>query len=74
VADNRIWLEVDMGVGDTRLPVTVAARLDGLIEIDIGSDEVLGTYGTVLDLNQVQDVIDVLTLVRDAAKEVTDDE
>lgn len=59
------WLELDLGLGDTRLPVRLAVRLDGLALLEVGEENVMGVYDTMLDSGQLDEFIRLLQLAHD---------
>jgi hypothetical protein len=69
VTEPHTWLELEIGVGDSRLKFNLALRLDGYTLLEIGDEDVQGVYDSLLDADQLTDLIDALTLVRDAAVE-----
>lgn len=71
--DAPTWLCVDAPLGDTRLPIKAAVRTDGLILFEIGEEHVV-KYDTLCDQEQLSVLIDLLTIVRDCAKEAEDDD
>jgi hypothetical protein len=70
--EPHTWLEITAGLGDSRMDMRIALRMDGLALLEIGAEDVQGTYDTMLDVDQLTDLIDMLTMVRDTAKEMND--
>lgn len=71
MTEPHAWLVMELGIGSARTPFVVSARTDGTVKLTIGS---YLTYTTVTDSEQLQDVIDALTLVRDAVEGLSNDE
>lgn len=70
--EPHVWFEVSLGVGDERLPMALCLRTDRLVMLkitDVDDDTVIDT---LLDADQLSDLIAALTLVRDTAEEMTD--
>jgi hypothetical protein len=60
------WMEIELGLGDTRLPIRIAVRTDGLALIEVGHEDVQ-VFDTMCDAEQLGELIDLLTIARDSA-------
>lgn len=65
--DPRVWLSIDLDLGSTSLPVRVAIRVDGLVELTVGAENTQGEYFTALDADELGHVIQMLQIAHDAA-------
>lgn len=67
MTDRPAWLEIDCPLGDTRLPIRAAVRVDGLVEVEVGEPGVF-EYETICDYEQLDALIELLSIVRDCAR------
>lgn len=63
------WLEVNCPLGDARLRITATLRTDGLTLVKIGGEDHFDAYDTLCDAEQLSELIELLTIIRDAAVE-----
>ena len=60
---DHVWLVIDQKLGRDEMPMSVSVRLNGQAEIKVGEDH---PYWTRLDLEQMNHLIMMLTIARDA--------
>jgi hypothetical protein len=72
VTEPHKWFELDMGIGDTRMPFRLSVDLDGWTVIQVGRADVQGVYETVCDVEELNELIVALCMVRNAAQESRD--
>lgn len=78
VIEPHTWFELEFGVGDTRIPMKLALRLDSSVMLEIGplkdtDDEQFDPgYDALLSVDQLQELVDVLQIALTAAKEQAD--
>ncbi len=65
---DYVWLSIDVGLGDTRMPIEVEVRMDGLIDVRIGDARVAEVYETRIDYEQLAEFIELLQVALGAAK------
>jgi hypothetical protein len=70
--EPHVWFEVSMGIGDERLPLALCLRVDSMVMLKITDVDDDSVIDTLLDVDQMSELIDALTLVRDAAKDMSD--
>lgn len=67
------WFELEYGLGDTRMPIRFAIDVHGFVAVEVGSEEVQGVYDTLCDVEQLEELHAVLSMVLKAAKEMRDE-
>jgi hypothetical protein len=78
VIEPHTWFELEFGVGDTRLPMRLALRLDGTVLFEVGPVEVAEDeydgpgYDALLSVDQLEEFVSVLQIALTAAKEQAD--
>lgn len=67
--EPHTWLEYSVGIGNSRLPVRFSVGMTGQTVIKVGRDDVQGVYSTLCDVEELNELIVALCMVRNAAQE-----